>query len=141
MEEEEELEGGRKEEDGENCAELEDRSDAEAERNDYDAYNHLGFMLVGHGVPYLLFQDHVDCAWDMLNEFSPDGGGGYGSTHHPSHEDDSKRIASAWRGVPVDDSEVVECSFSNDDGKLSFEWYVSYGWFCIQLILYLNLWV
>jgi hypothetical protein len=28
----------------------------------------LGFMLVGHGVPYQLLQDHVDCAWNMLNE-------------------------------------------------------------------------
>ena len=57
-------------------------------------YNHLGFMLVGHGVPYLLFQDHVDCAWDMLNN---DSGA-------------------------VDDGEVVECSFSSDSGKLHFDW-------------------
>jgi len=77
--------------------------DAEGGHNVHvQEYNQLGFMLVGHGVPYLLFQDHVDCAWDMLNGGSNGNGGSSSSS--------------------VDDGEVVECSFSNDTGKLNFDW-------------------
>jgi hypothetical protein len=67
----------------------------------------LGFMLVGHGVPYQLLQDHVDCAWKMLNEI-------------PS----SKRNISSIVGnsSTVDDGEVVECIFDNDSKQLHFQW-------------------
>jgi len=55
----------------------------------------LGFMLVGHGVPYQLLQDHVDCAWGVLN----DNGTG---------------------GENLVDGEIVECNFHNSTGLLNF---------------------
>lgn len=70
--------------------------------------NPLIFMLVGHGVPYLLFQDHVDCAWEMMNNIAP-------------VSNDSKR-GRKGNASKVDDDEIVECSFSSDTGRLDFDW-------------------
>lgn len=55
----------------------------------------IGFMVVGHGVPYQLLQDHVDCAWNMLN--------------------------ASTRGS-TEEGEVVECNFYNDTKSLQFDW-------------------
>lgn len=55
----------------------------------------IGFMVVGHGVPYQLLQDHVDCAWNMLND---------ASTHGDTEE-----------------GEVVECNFYNDTKNRNFD--------------------
>lgn len=67
--------------------------------------SNLGFMLVGHGVPYQLLQDHVDCAWNMLNEI-------------PSL---SKKKDGTVGNSNVDDGEVVECVFHNDSKRLDFD--------------------
>lgn len=56
----------------------------------------IGFMVVGHGVPYQLLQDHVDCAWNMLNDVSTRGS--------------------------TEEGEVVECNFYNDTKSLQFDW-------------------
>lgn len=64
----------------------------------------VGFMLVGHGVPYQLLQDHVDCAWKMLNDVSL-----------------SSRKTSAGKVAMADDAEIVECNFFNDTKELQFE--------------------
>jgi len=66
----------------------------------------LGFMLVGHGVPYQLLQDHVDCAWKMLNEI-------------PSSK--RKGGINVGNSSMVDDGEVVECIFDNDSKQLQFQ--------------------
>jgi hypothetical protein len=56
----------------------------------------IGFMVVGHGVPYQLLQDHVDCAWNMLNDASTRGS--------------------------TEEGEVMECNFYNDTKSLQFDW-------------------
>lgn len=65
----------------------------------------VGFMLVGHGVPYQLLQDHVDCAWKMLNEI-------------PSS---TKNVRTAGNTMVDDNGEVVECIFYNDSKRLHFD--------------------
>lgn len=59
------------------------------------------FGLVGHGVPCQLLQDHVDTAWELLN--------------------DLERINTP-KGTTTDEKQVVECDFYNGNGWLDFDW-------------------
>lgn len=100
------LEGSNVDGDGDGGVKTTYPMDDESLEDDESENNSLGFMLVGHGVPYLLFQDHVDCAWDMLNNDSI-----------RDKKSNGNESSSA-----VDSGEVVECTFSSDTGKLSFDW-------------------
>lgn len=85
-------------------------STADADANDnHDSSKSLNFVLIGHGVPFQLLQDHVDVAWMILNQLSPIVIGttsGYGSG------DEMKGGG----------SEAVECSFYRQSGELILDW-------------------
>lgn len=58
----------------------------------------VGFMVIGHGVPHQLLQNHVDVAWNLLQE------------------------ATQMADGHSDANEVVECNFFNETRHLDFDW-------------------
>lgn len=58
----------------------------------------VGFMVIGHGVPHQLLQNHVDVAWNLLQE------------------------ATQMADGNSDANEVVECNFFNESRHLDFDW-------------------
>lgn len=82
----------------------------EESRNDFKRQGFGGrekgieFGLVGTGVPYQLLQDHVDTAWQLLNDLK--------------HVEDKSSNSMAASEV----NEVVECDFYNGSGWLNFDW-------------------
>lgn len=81
---------------------LEERREEQEHYHVHNQSNEYQFGLVGHGVPYQLLQDHVDCAWSMLNQLGStsarDGGRGY------------------------ENENVIESIFLNKTGRLDFDW-------------------
>jgi len=75
-------------------------------------------------VPVQLLQDHVDVAWELLNQYSGSGNGNVaGSSSSGSSNDSgsadkivSKTASSSGTG------EVVECCFDNSRGELNMDW-------------------
>uniref|UniRef100_A0A7S3Q2W7 Uncharacterized protein n=1 Tax=Chaetoceros debilis TaxID=122233 RepID=A0A7S3Q2W7_9STRA len=64
----------------------------------------IEFGLVGTGVPYQLLQDHVDTAWQLLNDLK--------------YVEDKSSNSTSTSEV----NEVVECDFYNGSGWLNFDW-------------------
>ena len=88
--------------------------------NSHDAKS-LSFGLIGHGVPFQLFQDHVDVAWGLLNHFSSTSTNTKTTnttttTSSSSHDHEQQRHGNNNNNNNNED--IVECAFHSENGIL-----------------------